>query len=278
MTPTAEGDRFGAHPPLISPEDLASWVLSDSGGIVAIAKPGWVVCHPSKHGPASSLVGAVRAYWGWETVHLLSRLDRETSGLVLLARDRETASPLQQAFMRGAVAKTYHALLCGHLPAPTTIDWPLAPDPLSAVGVKVAAVASGSAAARPSSTHFHPLAWGPGHTLARITPRSGRKHQIRAHARALGRPIAADKIYGPDDRLYLRFIERGFDEQLRRLLPLSRQALHCSRLALRDAAGPDIDLAAPLPEDLRQLALQLLDGVDGAGLAALLGEDLAAAG
>lgn len=271
-------DRFGAHPPLISPEDLQSWVLADSGGIVAIAKPGWVVCHPSKHGPASSLVGAVRAYWGWETVHLISRLDRETSGLVLLARDREAASPLQQAFMRGAVAKTYHALLCGHLPSATTVDWPLAPDPHSAVGIKVTAVAADSAGARPSQTLFQPLAWGPGHTLARITPRSGRKHQIRAHARALGRPVAADKIYGPDDRLYLHFIERGFDEQLRRLLPLSRQALHCSRLELRDVAGPDIDLSAPLPDDLRQLALQLLDGMDGTRLAVLLGEDPAAPG
>ena len=263
-------DPFGAHPLLISSEDLNAWVLSDAGGIVAIDKPGWVVCHPSKHGPTSSLVGAVREYWGWETVHLISRLDRETSGLVLLARDRELASALQKAFMRGAVAKTYHALLCGHLLAPAKVDWPLGEDPHSPVFTKVAAVAFGSAGARPSCTRFEPLAWGAGHTLARITPESGRKHQIRAHARALGWPVAADKIYGPDDRLYLHFIERGFDALLQRFLPLPRQALHCSRLVLRQDAEPLIDIVAPLAEDLRSLALQLLDDMDEARLDVLL--------
>ena len=134
---------FGPHPLLISSEALASWVVSDVDGIWAIAKPGWVVCHPSKHGPTSSLVGAVREYWGWETVHLISRLDRETSGLVLLARDRDLASVLQKAFMRGTVAKTYHALLCGHLLAPAKVDWPLGEDPHSPVFTKVAAFFDG---------------------------------------------------------------------------------------------------------------------------------------
>lgn len=270
--PSPSIDPFGIRPLLISAEALASWVLSDSGGLVAIAKPGWVVCHPSKHGPTSSLVGAVREHWGWETVHLISRLDRETSGLVLLARDRELASALQKAFMRGAVTKTYHALLCGHLLAATTVDRPLGEDGHSPVLTKVAAVSAGSAGAKPSRTVFVPLAWGPGHTLARIAPETGRKHQIRAHARALGRPIAADKIYGPDDRLYLRFIERGFDDRLQRFLPLPRQALHCSRLLLREDAEPLVDISAPLAADLRGLALRLLDGVDEARLTMLLGE------
>lgn len=264
---------FGARPPLIDAAQLASWILVEEEGLMAIAKPGWVVCHPSKHGPCSSLVGAVRALWGWETVHLISRLDRETSGLVLLARDKAVASPLQRAFMQGRVAKTYHALLCGHLPAPVEAPWPLADDPASPVGIKTRAWPPGSPSAKQARTRFVPLAWGPGHTLVRIHPAEGRKHQIRAHARALGRPVAGDKIYGPDDRLYLRFIAQGFDDLLDRFLPLPRQALHCSRLVLTDPLAPPLDLSAPLPEDFLRLALALLPHLDEAGLAALVAEE-----
>lgn len=264
---------FGAHPPLIDAAQLASWILVEEAGLVAIAKPGWVVCHPSKHGPCSSLVGAVRALWGWETVHLISRLDRETSGLVLLARDKAVASPLQRAFMRGQVAKTYHALLSGHLARPVEVSWPLADDLESPVGIKTRARPPGSPGARPARTRFVPLSWGPGHTLVRIHPAEGRKHQIRAHARALGRPVAGDKIYGPDDRLYLHFIVQGFDALLDRFLPLPRQALHCSRLVLTDPLAPPLDLRAPLPDDLRRLALALLPHLGEADLAALVGED-----
>jgi 23S rRNA pseudouridine1911/1915/1917 synthase len=88
-----------------------------------------------------------------------------------------------------------------------------------------------------------------GFSLVRAEPETGRKHQIRAHARWLGLPLVGDKIYGPDDRLYLEFIEHGWTAGLAARLLLPRHALHCAEIDLRPA-GLDLAFNAPLPDDL----------------------------
>lgn len=232
---------------IVALEELRSWIVFEDSRLLVMAKPGDVVCHPSKAGPWSSLVGAVREYTGLPTVHLVFRLDRETSGIVVLAKDAATASRLQTAMMRRKVGKKYLAILTGSLDGPVTVDQPLGDDTASPVFVKSTVRADG----QPSVTHFEPWLRGAGFTLARVVTETGRKHQIRAHAQWLGHPLVGDKIYGPDARCYLEFIDGGWTEALAVRLLLPRQALHCAEIDLRPA-GLEHVFRAPLPDDLRQ--------------------------
>jgi 23S rRNA pseudouridine1911/1915/1917 synthase len=230
---------------MITPGELASWVIHEDERILAINKPGDVVCHPSKHGPWSSLVGAAREHFRLERTHLVFRLDRETSGVVVLAKEPRMASVLQTAMQDRRVGKTYLAILTGVLAAPVTVDQPLGADTASPVFMKSAVRADG----QPSVTRFEPLASGGGFTLARVRTETGRKHQIRAHAQWLGHCVVGDKIYGPDARLYIEFVDGGWTPELARRLLLPRQALHCARIDLRGAGQPFV-FEAPLPADM----------------------------
>lgn len=229
---------------LIDPAELRGWIRYEDEDLVVVDKPGDVVCHPSKAGPWSSLVGAVREHAGLATAHLVFRLDRETSGIVVLAKHPAAASRLQQAMQQRRVGKTYAALLTGALAAPTTVEQPLGPDESSPVFVKDCVRADGRAA----KSTFEPLAVAGGFTWARVRIETGRKHQIRAHAQWLGHSVVGDKIYGPDARLYLDFIDRGWTPELAARLWLPRQALHCAEIDLRPAGWPRVFQAPPPPD------------------------------
>lgn len=230
---------------LVPPDELKTWILHEDADLLVINKSGDVVCHPSKFGPTSSLVGAAREYLGLPTMHLVFRLDRETSGIVVLAKNAATASKLQTAMQTRHVGKRYLAILTGELPADITVDQPLGPDHDSPVHVKDHVRADGKAAV----SHFRPLVARAGFTVAEIDLATGRKHQIRAHAQWLGHSVVGDKIYGPDAHLFLKFIDDGWNDELARQLLLPRQALHCASIDLRPA-GLDFVFTAPWPEDL----------------------------
>ncbi len=246
---------------MISPDEVPGWIVHEDSRLLVVNKPGDVVVHPSKAGPWSSLVGALREYARLPTVHLVFRLDRETSGIVVLAKDAKTASRLQGAMMERKIAKAYLAVLGGELAAPVTVNQPLGDDITSPVFLKSAVVAAGEG--QPAISHFAPLACGGGFTLVRVVTETGRKHQIRAHAQWLGYPLVGDKIYGPDARCYLEFIDHGWTESLAAKLMLSRQALHCARIDLRPA-GMEHVFTAPLTEDLRNFCASRGIGVDAA--------------
>ncbi|MFO7725740.1 MAG: RNA pseudouridine synthase [Oceanipulchritudo sp.] len=221
---------YGPEAPLIRGEDLEGWILEEDADVIVLNKPGWVVCHPSKNGPWSSLVGAVREARGLERIHLVSRLDRETSGLVVFAKHRKSASLLQTAFARRHTRKRYLALLEGRLESAQSAESNLEKDPGSPVAVmqRISFGGRGKAAL----THFRPLEyWGP-HTFAEVIPESGRKHQIRAHAAWLGHPVLGDKIYGGDPSAYLEFIENGWTSRLEETLRFHRQVLHAAELEI----------------------------------------------
>ena len=230
---------------MIDPAEVPGWIVYEDARLLVVAKPGDVVCHPSKAGPWSSLVGAAREYTQLPVMHLVFRLDRETSGVVVLAKDARMASRLQTAMQERKVGKAYQAILAGELPGPVTVDQPLGDDTASPVFVKSAVRADG----QPAVTHFTPVAAGGGFTAVRVVTETGRKHQIRAHAQWLGHAVGGDKIYGPDARLYLEFIDTGWTEALAARLLLPRQALHCAEIDLRPA-GLDHVFRAPLPADL----------------------------
>lgn len=245
---------YGPEAPLIRPDELEGWILEETEDLLVLNKPGWIVCHPSKNGPWSSLVGAVREARGLEKIHLVSRLDRETSGLVILAKNHRTASRLQTAFARRTTRKRYRALLRGHLGEERSTESNLENDPESPVVVQQRVCFGGRG--KSALTHFKPLEyWGP-HTFAEVIPETGRKHQIRVHAAWLEHPILGDKIYGGDPGAYLEFIENGWTPRLDAELRYHRQALHAAELEVW-GEGFRYRFEAPCPfeaEGFRELA------------------------
>lgn len=246
---------FGPEAEQIDLEELKTWVLENNDDLLVINKPGWIVCHPSKAGPWSSLVGACREWTGMDPLHLVARLDRETSGLVVFAKNKSTARFAQMAFQERAVKKTYLALLCGTLQEPADVCQHLARDLNSPVYVKQAVRKSNSS--QSARTVFIPLAHGGGYTLARVEPVTGRKHQIRAHAEWLGHSIVGDKIYGPDASLFLEFAEHGWTPRLEAALPMRRQALHAAELVF-NAPGFERTFSAPLAWDMVQFCQEVM--------------------
>ena len=230
----------------ISPDELKSWILHEDENVLVFNKPGGVVCHPSKAGPASSLAGAVRGYSGLAAAHLVFRLDRETSGVVLFAKTPAVAGRLQKALGLRLTGKAYLAVMTGEFSIPVAVDGPLGDDERSLVFAKAAVRPDGRAAV----TRFTPLSAGGGFTLARVVTETGRKHQIRAHAQHIGHSIVGDKIYGPDAGLFLDFIERGWTPSLAEKLLMPRHALHCAEIDMRKA-GLDRVFSAPMPDDMR---------------------------
>jgi len=231
----------------VSPDELDSWILHHDSDLLVVNKPGLVICHPSKHGPWSSLIGACRERFGYERLHMPSRLDRETSGVVVLVKERKLASRLQRAASHRRIQKIYVALLTGSLTSDIACDQPIGQHPSSAVLVRRGVVADGVQA----STCFHPIESAGGYTLTEIRPRTGRLHQIRVHANWIGHPVAGDKIYGPDESLFLELLANGWTECHQKLLRIRRQALHAAEWSV-----DGLRFQAPLADDIRQLAAE----------------------
>ena len=240
-------DPYGAEAPLVDPDDFPNWIILEDDNLLIINKPGWLVCHPSKNGPYSSLVGVVREYTGAHKLHLIARLDRETSGLVLFAKRPSVASKFQRAIQDRRVEKRYLAVLEGELEEPVCVDQPVARRRGGPVYVK--SEVSNDRLAQAATTQFFPVVANKGYTLCLVVPVTGRKHQIRIHAEWLKRPVVGDKIYGPDETLYIEFVERGWTDRLEMTLPIKRQALHCYHYKFNFPDGA-FSCIADLPPDL----------------------------
>ncbi len=230
----------------ITPEELREWTLHEDEELLVVNKPAHVVCHPSKSGPWSSLAGACREYLAVERVHLPVRLDRETSGVVVVAKNHRAGARLHNAVTRGHFRKVYCAILTGTLEAERIADAPLARDPAAEYSIRQCVDPEQGRAAR---TVFYPVQSGGGFTLVRVVPQTGRLHQIRVHASFIGHPVVGDKLYGPDPRFMMEFVHNGFTAEMERALLLDRQALHAAELAFYP--GPqEVLYRAPLPPEL----------------------------
>jgi len=245
----------------ITPAELESWILEHTPQWLVLNKPPYVVCHPSKRGPWSSLAGACREYLGLQRVHMPFRLDRETSGVVVIAKDPATASQMQRAVQQRRVRKIYLAILTGELGEAVTVDAPIGRLGATRVAIRQGVIEGGQRAV----TRFIPLHSEGGYTLARVEPETGRLHQIRVHAAHIGHAIAGDKIYGPDESLFLEFLESGFSPRLASALPLPRHALHCAEVHFDPAAWcpSGLHFHAPLFPDLKMGASESAPGVPG---------------
>jgi RluA family pseudouridine synthase len=245
----AGGEVRIAFTPLAErPLELRIPVLDRGPGWLAVDKPAGIPVHPVHRVRENTVVLMLRRQERIETLRLVHRLDRETSGALLLARDAATACALATAFGRREVAKEYLALVCGEIDREAgEIDLPLGPAPDSRVRQRVAPRADG----KPSRTSWRVERRLRGRTLVRVFPRTGRRHQIRAHLAAIGHPILGDLLYGRDDGDFLEVVRGARDPRRDRDGPI-RHLLHCARLVAPDpAGGGEITIDAPLPEDLR---------------------------
>jgi 23S rRNA pseudouridine1911/1915/1917 synthase len=146
-------------------------------------------------------------------------------------------------------------ILEGENSEPVTVNQPLGPDPTANVTVKQRVVEGPGS--QEAVTIFRPLMARGGYTLAGVQLKTGRKHQIRAHAEWLGHRVVGDKLYGPDSSLYLEFAIKGWTARHSELLAMPRQALHCAAIDLRPT-GLDYLLRAPWATDMAHFAEQCM--------------------
>lgn len=231
------GDRIEVGMPPSRPEapaDSAPFEIAHRDeSLVVVDKPAGVVVHPARghrEGTLSQALGGLAGGGPADRPGIVHRLDKDTSGLLLVARDEEMLRALQRLLAAREIRREYLALVIGRPSARSgTIDAPLGRDRRRRTTVSV-----DSDLARPAVTRFAVEEALPAATLLRVVLETGRTHQIRAHLQAIGHPVAGDPDYGATGAFGLR-----------------RQFLHATRLAFtHPRSGQPIDVRSPLPEDL----------------------------
>ena len=196
--------------PLLTEKVLKDSIIFEDENIIVINKPGWLVCHPSKNGPWSSLVGAVKEYLRLDKIFLVGRLDRETSGVVLIAKNQKTGRDWQMSLEKHKLKRTYLAIVEGNMRKCCHVSGFIGNDPNSKVFVKQR-VADQSRKSKRAETLFYPILEAGGFTLVSVITKTGRKHQIRVHSQSIGFPLVGEKLYGHNELYYLEFCQSGWN-------------------------------------------------------------------
>ncbi len=226
------------EPSEITPADILIPIAYEDDDIIVFDKPAGLVVHPAPGHHDSTLVNAFR--WlrpeniqpGTERPGIVHRLDKDTTGLIVVAKNERSRLHLLQVWQRREVRKDYTALVVGSFPEnEATVDAPIDRDPNNR---KRMAVVQGGKRAVSYLTTVERL---PGFTLMDVEIETGRTHQIRVHCAFTGHPVAGDRTYG------------GY----RQNIPLERQFLHARRLRFALPDGRPIDLTSPLPSDLQRV-------------------------
>lgn len=232
-------------------------LIAQESDFLVVSKPPNLLSHPTRLDGKPSLLGWLQEKFSGEFVALVNRLDRETSGTVLVARSPEAASHLGTLTMRREIHKYYLALVSGRAEKEhDVIDVPIGRLGISAdnpIWLRQGFIAPDDTAARKAAsarTEYWRLAADDTLSLLRLQAHTGRLHQLRVHLAHIGHPVIGDKIYGPDPNLYLKFIAEGWTEEHQRLLGLPRHALHAHELRF-SWNGREMTFTAPLPEDMR---------------------------
>jgi 23S rRNA pseudouridine1911/1915/1917 synthase len=234
-------------------------VIDESADWLVVDKPPFLEAHPSKPYGRATLWDHLRGLLAYELVNggqvsIINRLDRETSGLTLVAKHRAAARELHLQMQSRRVEKEYLALVWGWpendafvIDAPILRQATRMPSPIH---LKQAVHPDGATAHtrfRLEATFTLKTTNGYRFALVRAFPETGRMHQIRVHLAHAGHPVVGDKIYGPDEGCYLEFIRTGWTPELANRLLLPRHALHSTVLRLPDAG---LAWQSPLAPDL----------------------------
>src|SRR5438477_5138032 len=234
-------------------------IIDETDDYIIVDKPPLLLVHPTKPNDATTLWAELRQLLAFEIasggqVSIVNRLDRETSGIVLVAKTTAAAREFGLLMQSRRVKKEYQAIVWGWPEWETKIvDAPIirqgeiamskiylkqTVDPRGAEAVTDFCVVKRFQKLTPNGESF---------SLLKAQPLSGRTHQIRVHLASLGHPIVGDKIYGPDENLYLEFIETGWTPALEQQLLLPRHALHSAALEMKNGerwtSGLPLDLA-----------------------------------
>jgi 23S rRNA pseudouridine1911/1915/1917 synthase len=227
--------------------------LLETDDFIALDKPAGLLSIPDREGKEPSLKSQLRATYG--DIFTVHRLDRDTSGAIIFARNEATHKYLSKIFEERNVEKIYAGIVQGTPPQQTaTIDLPIMEHPTKP-GIMVI-----NRRGKPSLTDYEVMeAIGP-YSLLQFRIHTGRTHQIRIHMQSIGHPIACDDTYGDGKPIFLSGIKRNFklsrSEEAERPL-LARLALHSQLLRFTDPTGNTHTIEAPLPKDLRALLQQL---------------------
>jgi len=246
------GDIPAAAPSTLLPEAIPLEIVFESQDLMVVNKPAGMVVHPGPGHPGGTLVHAALAHdpdmggvGGEIRPGVVHRLDRDTSGLILLAKNDKTHQFLQRLFKEHAITKTYLALVEAIPATPSgRVEASIGRDPRNRQRMTIMAGAKGRAAV----TEFRTLETFGQRALLEVSPLTGRTHQIRVHLASIGCPVLGDTVYG------------------RRRLGLSveRQMLHAWRLSLPSPSGAEHwSFEAPLPEDFVHVVEQLRRGEAG---------------
>jgi 23S rRNA pseudouridine1911/1915/1917 synthase len=239
---------FADPPAEAIPQNLPLDILYEDEFFAAINKPPGMVVHPAPGQWQGTVVNALLARWGWQEggpkalrPGIIHRLDKDTSGVLLVAKDPTTQERLSAQFKERQVQKLYVAIVVGHLAQPRgEIDLPIGRHAVDRK--KMSAHARRS---RTAVTWYQVTGEAFGISLLRLFPQTGRTHQLRVHLTALGHPIIGDRVYGTPGR---------FDKLPAPLRDFPRQALHARTIRFCHPTTQRLmTLSAPYPEDLRRV-------------------------
>jgi 23S rRNA pseudouridine1911/1915/1917 synthase len=246
--------------------DVAIPILHEDEDLLAVDKPAFIPVHPTARYHKSTVVKMLEAARPGEHLYLAHRLDRETSGVLLLSRTSAADRRVKVQFEeRAGVIKRYAAIAWGWPERDEfRVELPLELDPANRTKVKMRVARPGRGLTAATGCEVlgrraHP-ATGRRYAQIRCTLETGRQHQIRVHLAACGLPLVGDKLYGPDDELFARGADGALTDDDRRALELDRHALHAALLELdHPTRGGRVRVEAPLAPDLQAF----WDGLEG---------------
>jgi len=235
-------------------------LLYEDDDVLVVDKPPGLPCHASAKFYFNTLTRVLFERFPGRALQICHRLDRETSGALVVAKTPSAATIVKSAFEHKRVAKTYLAIVHGAPPWPDepdaraddSLDYPLAlaepGDPTRLPGVRMLIKDGGL----PSTTRVRVLARaGDRYALVRCTPITGRQHQIRAHLAAAGYPIVGDKLYAHGDVAFMTYCDRGLTPELAALFELPRHALHAASVTFpHPTRSAPLRIESPLARDL----------------------------
>jgi len=241
----------------VRPEPLDLPIVYQDSDLVVVDKPAGMVVHPAAGHDTGTLVNALLHHvtdlsgiGGEKRPGIVHRLDRGTSGLMVVAKNDASHEELARQFHDREVEKEYIALVWGVVQAGRRIDEPIGRDPANRKKMSAKARRSREAVTRiVRAEHLNPAV-----TLARIAIHTGRTHQIRVHLSAIGHPVVGDPLYGG--------VRRRVPGDLRPVMRLERPFLHAARLVFKHPAdGRRMEFTSELPDDLQRV----LDDIVGDG-------------